>query len=333
MGKTSSRLNSRLCSRLCLVSALVSAPLVLPVAGCVTGTRIEAPNATLALPRTDTDPKLCVVDCVLEMHSTSPMVAIPGAKNAVATHKVEGLQTALRAACPEWFESGADSVPVCVKILADVTDFGRLSIPFELRTPLMVNPGEWSDATPISARRAIMKLAGDYLGDDIPSSVHPFAPVFSLMEDLKDCDGPGGADPDLARILANEIVKTWQGLSYGEKRSVMLNPVAAKRKMELYPETEAAVASSNTGFSVPEAPGGEFRKTGGVPAVAGYGYNKASRRGFVEFDKNGAEHLAALKWAREEIIPKIAGDGVAIRIVSEKTLKNGNSRIDFEVVQ
>ncbi|MBR4613658.1 MAG: hypothetical protein IKO40_13190, partial [Kiritimatiellae bacterium] len=126
---------------------------------------------------------------------------------------------------------------------------------------------------------------------------------------------------------------TWNDLTFDEKQRVRRNPMAAKLKVELYPETKDPMSSSNTGVAVGKATTGNAPNVSVTPSIAGYGYNKDSRLGFVEVAKNGVEHLAALKWARMEAIPKITGPGAIIRILSEKTLENGNSRINFEVAQ
>lgn len=368
MEVTSFKLLSRLCSRIGRVLGIVCLSAVSLVAGCKTFVRIDAP---VGIPGKDVAiPRFCVVDCILETHKN--FAVFPGERGGSYSQKVENLQSALEAACPEWFEHGPDAIPLCVKICADVTDyrgtnplvsfpsmltFGfvpmKTAVFFNLSTAMQLSPGEWCDAIPIAAKKELM---ASNLSSFAPSSKgwrafrEPFSELedgeshqqvavisqvgqFSLMQDLKDGDGPGGVDPHFATILARLIAGTWDDLSFDEKQRVRRNPMAAKLKAELYPETKDPMSSSNTGVAVGKAMTGSAPDVSVTPSIAGYGYNKASCRGYVEVSKNGAEHLAALKWVRTEAIPKIAGAGVSIRILSERTLENGNSRIDFEVAQ
>ena len=320
--------------------------------GCATYVRVDAPGADTPGKRMPGDPKFCVVDCTLEMHSPFPMVVVPGERRGVSSQKIDNLHPALQSVSPEWFSTGADAVPVCVKIRADVTDMARMGIPFDLRTSLMLGPGEWANGKPVEAKRTRISIlfpstlpddgwrkteepaqAGDMMGDDLPDGTHPFATVFTLIPDLKHADGPGGADPHFAKILAGEIAKTWCGLTPAERSRLKRNPFAIRRKAEVFPESAGSAPASNTGVAVAAEPLDGTNAARLCPTVAGYGYSKEARCGHVEFSKNGTEHLAALKWAREKAIPKIAGEGATIKIMSEKTLPNGNSRIDFEVVQ
>lgn len=352
MEKTLSESISRLFCDARAVACLASAALVF-VSGCATYVRIDAPVADTPGKRKPGDPKFCIVDCTLEMHSPFPMVVVPGEKNGVSSQKVENLQPALQSAGSEWFSTEADAVPICVKIRADVTDIGRMGVPFDLRTSLMLDPGEWSEGTSVAAKRTRISIlfpsslpddgwrktdepaqAGDVMGDDIPYSTHPFATVFTLIPDLKHVDGsPGGVDPHFAKILANEVVKAWRGLTSAERSRLLRNPFAMRRKVEVFPESVESPQSSNTGVAVAVEHFDGTNDTRSIPSVAGYGYSKSTRCGHVEISKNGTDHLAALKWARETAISRIVGQGAMIRIVSEKTLPNGNTQIDFEVVQ
>ncbi len=232
---------------------------------------------------------------------------------------------------------------------------------FEMDVSIQLDPGGWSDSTivelcqesfvanalsasllsfmhsPEKGWQRVHDDNGSVEDEDMKANEQsPFATPqgqFSLLPYLKHGDGPGGANPVFAKFIADEIVKTWTSLSSADKRSVRRNPVALKRYQEVHPETRGIATSSNTSVAVPAQAAGDASAAASAPSVASYGYVEASRRGFVEFRKNGTEHLAALRWAREEIVPKLTGKGAQIRIIAEKTLENGNSRIEFEVVK
>lgn len=337
--------------------------LAMIVSGCATYVRVYTPDTMNTTPKEDEDPKFCIVDCTLE--TLNKPTVFPG-DTADTSTQVNGIQPAFQAANPEWFSNDSDAIPICVKIRARIGalyGFPRLCLggltldvvpalsgfDFDLSTLIQLGPGEWSDSKAVEAKREVMYVnyvslllcpsltasekgwrklndQDDYLnGEDV-----------LLWRELKEADATGrlgGTNPYFAKILAKEIVRTWQGLSPWEKQRVKTNPVGVKLKAELYPETKSLISSSNAGVAVPMTPLNQSGPSSDAPSVVGYGYGKSTRRGYVEFRKNGVEHLAALKWARETAIPKVAGDGAVIRIVSETTLENGNSRIDFEVMQ
>lgn len=256
---------------------------------------------------------------------------------------------------------GPASSVVAMCTLGTVPTGGWPGPVFEMNVSIQLDPGGWSDSAIVEACQenfTINKISDPLFGfmhspekgwqrvhadngsvhdEDMQANEQsPFATPhgqFTLLTYLKHGDGPGGTNPVFAKFLANEIVKTWTSLSSADKRSVRRNPVALKKFQEVHPETGRAASSSNTSVAVPAQVAGNAAVAASTPSVAGYGYVEASGRGFVEFARNGTEHLAALKWAREQIIPKLTGKGAQIRIDSEKTLENGNSRIDFEVVK
>lgn len=356
--------------------------LLLSGSGCASYSRITLPKAEFHAPRTADSPRFCVVDCILETDRT--FAVVPGEKGGRSICSVPGIQPSLQAACPDWFSSDEDSIPIVLKLktvvtsvygegcvlpwlLPNIVSFCSLAtIPvvnsapfFELSIALQLDSNGWSDSETfpskqesIGANRLTLALfpslhapekgwqaeVDDVTRDEDLEASQQLAMAsphgqFSLIPFLKYGDGPGGANPVFAIFLANEIVQVWEKLSPMEKHRVRSNPVAQKKYKELHPETDIQKKSSNIPVAIPGPISGVLRPEASPPAVKGYAYIVESRRGYVEFNRKDAEYLTALKWVRDEIIPKLTGKGAVIRICSEKTFDNGITRVDFEVLQ
>ena len=162
---------------------------------------------------------------------------------------------ALEKTCPEWFSSGSGTVPVVVRLHADVDDVERSSpfvllsaaslftapgyspLRFRLGASIGLGPGEWSDADSIPAREdflifnPVSSLAFSWFLseeggwrraarlDRTSQDENRVSVAFYLQ---------GGEERNDAflRIVSSLVAKAWTDLSPAQRRKAAENPVA-----------------------------------------------------------------------------------------------------------
>ena len=341
------------------------ASLVAPLLSGCAYTRIALEDDQREVPARTEGPPLQVVQCVVETHNNG--VRFGPATGARTERDVHGVQSALEAAEPRWFSTAPDAQPIIVKIRAEagheimnpsdpgfwlVLPAGATLATIPIYAPLQIRlgvsiqlgPGEWSDARMLSGREDlvvfnpasallfswVLREKNGWRRKRDAQGLSSQAESFTPLGYLEGGNGRKVANPHFARSLAEQIVAAWTNLSPPEHRRAMGNPVARKRLESLRPLDPTAVRGGITGVSIPVST--DLPAAVPAPKLVDSGYDPSSRRGFVEFHRNGTEPIAALRWARETAISDLIGKGKNIHILNEGAKDGDRVRIEFETI-
>lgn len=213
---------------------------------------------------------------------------------------------------------------------------------------IQLGPGKWSDGVAISAKKESLTFnpLGNLLfgwmlteksgwqaedADTVhPDTVETMGAKFSLLAHLQ---GPEGANPRFAETVAALVASAWDDLSVGEKSEARGNPVARKLFAARFPFEAGGTMSGGRIVPVPVLGSSAARETATEFRVEREGFDAESRRGFVVFAAGWTDHLRVLERVRMQIIPRLAGEGGRVRVLSEGMEGTGLFRIEFEKVE
>ncbi len=358
MERASPRSSSKRSARPLRPASAIAASAVLLLSGCAYS-RIAVDGGVRPPPPPENGKRLEVVFLSVVTAKAGTDTWRTAAARKTKELEVPDMGPALEKTCPEWFSSGSGTVPVVVRLRADVDDVERSSpfvllsaaslftvpgyspLRFRLGASIGLGPGEWSDADSIPAREdflifnPVSSLAFSWFLseeggwrraarlDRTSQDENRVSVAFYLQ---------GGEERNDAflRIVSSLVAKAWTDLSPAQRRKAAENPVAIKLWHERHP-----LGGGDGGDDVPipdPQPGPNGKK--GDPVVRDRTFDPESRRGTVVVDRNGTEPIRALKWIRENVLPELAGPGVPVRILDEKILPGGDQvEIKFKALK
>lgn len=355
MERASSGSNSKRSNRKTrrLRAAFVAAAVPL-LSGCAYS-RIAVDGGVRPPPPPRNGERLEVVSCSVVTAKAGTDAWRTAAARKTREREVPGIGPALRRTDPDWFSTGAGTIPVVVRLRADVDDTerstpflllsaaslgtipGRAPIRFRLGASIQLGPGEWSDADPVPAQEdflafnPVSSLAFSWFlseEDGWRRSGRFYRTAqdgdrLSLSSYLQDGEERNEA---FLRIVSSLVAGAWTDLSPAQRRKAARNPVAVRLWRERH-LLDGGDGGGDISVAVVGPPADANAKIGD-PIVLVRTFDPESRRGAVVFDPNGTERIRALKWIRENVLPELAGSGVPVRILGEDS--SGADRVEIK---